>query len=128
MNCKKVFISTALLSFLLLSGCQSQQGKKTNYFKEYTFIAEATAKQIEEIESGLAKSVFDISGGTEKTETYSKSVLNEVSQTVEGKAKVLEDKSRPNAFVIETEGTINLSRTGNGIKIKESIKSEYTQK
>ena len=113
----------SLISASLLTGCKSE-GKKTDYFKEYSFDTVATSQQISKIQKGIADSLSNVSQIIKKTETYEKSALFENNQSSKTEYRLLEDKTNKDLFVLETVNSSESSSKGNGVSVKQSTKTE----
>ena len=125
MKTRKTFLGAALLSLLLLGGCDGIPNiDKTDYFKEYKLETKATEAEIQQIRNGLLGSSSELSSVTMRSESYRRDALSESFDTSDITVKILEDSLKPDVLVTETnETTSKQSKTG-GVTVKESTKTE----
>lgn len=124
---KKSFIKLVIIPFLFLSSCNSSAGKKTNHFKEYTFTATATTKQLQEIKDGLSKSILSVSSIKSKQENYQKSNLSETNVTTEVVQKIFKDTSsllNQNNFILEANWASKTKTSSQGINLEEETSTK----
>ena len=69
MKTRKTFLGAALLSLLLIGGCDGIPNiDKTDYFKEYKLETKATEAEIQQIRNGLLGSSSELSSVTMRSE------------------------------------------------------------
>ena len=125
MKTRKTFLDAALLSLLLLGGCDGIPNiDKTDYFKEYKLETKATEAEIQQIRNGLLGSSSELSSVTMRNESYRRDALSESFDASDITVKILEDSFIPDVLVTEAnETTSKQSKTG-GVTVKESTKIE----
>ena len=126
MKAKKTILGAAFFSLFVLSACQNgiPDIKKTDYFKEYTFEARATSEQIKAIQDGIKDGVNTLSWVSVKSEAYTKSKLSESFDTIDAKARILEDASNRSLLIMESTGSTNKQSKSGGITMKQSTSNE----
>ena len=118
MSLKKVFITATLLTSCLLAGCE----KKNNYFKDYSFTAEASSEQYEKINKGIDSSANAVSKVTRTFKAYRKYNLTSYSGTEETATEILEDSNNKNLLIFESSISVDTSMKEKGLELKEKSK------
>ena len=122
---KKSLISLMLIPTLFIGACKINDNRVgADHFKEYTFSGVATAKQINEITSGLEKNCVSLSSIHSKHTSYSKSGSQEAKASEERTATVYEDSNKPDNLIMISLIKSKTDQTNGGITIHVDTQQE----